>query len=139
MLKAPALPCGVKLVPLHRTSPPELLVAPVSRLKAVLAARVGVPLTSARAAMGNAKASAITAIAIVGIRLSFIAPPAICCRLPESITERPSFIYAAKRVEMAHWADSAEEKENKPVSVELAWLRTGGRRYGYSQSCGSCR
>src|ERR1017187_3088150 len=115
MLKALAVPCGVIVVPLHKMSPPELLVAPVSRLKAVLAARVGVPVTSARAAMGNAKASAITVIAVVEIRLSFIAPPAICFRLPESIAERPSFIYAVKRVETAHPAQSAEAKEDKPV------------------------
>jgi hypothetical protein len=58
-------------------------------------------------------------IAIIGIRLSFIAPPVRLSRLPESIPEKPSFIYAAKRVEMAHPAQSAEAKENKPVGTSI--------------------
>src|ERR1039458_9685249 len=94
---AAALPCGVIVVPLHRMSRPEVLVAPVSRFKAVPADRVGLPVTSARAAMGNARASAITVIAIVGIRLSFIAPPAILSRLPQSIPGKLSLMYADRQ------------------------------------------
>src|SRR5437588_85821 len=65
------------VLPFQSMSPPEDAVAPVSRFSAVLAASVGVPFTSAQAAMGNVNARMATVVVFsrvfnVLLRLCFV-------------------------------------------------------------------
>jgi argininosuccinate lyase len=74
MLNAAALPCGVMLVALQKISPPVDDVAPVSRLKDVLAGNVGVPFRFAHAVTGSANARMTSALLIqseLNMRSSF--------------------------------------------------------------------
>jgi hypothetical protein len=59
-----AAPCGVRLLPFQRMSPPEEAVTSVSRFSDWVAVRVLVSLTSAKVAMGKARARAVQPIRV---------------------------------------------------------------------------
>jgi hypothetical protein len=65
------------MVPFHRRSPPEALVVPVSRFKAVVACRVGLPVTSERAIIGNVEAKIANNIA--GRLDKMVSPCEVAC------------------------------------------------------------
>jgi hypothetical protein len=80
----------------------------------VPAARVGVPVTSAKAATGNARANAITAIAIVEIRLGFIFSSDPVFQTASEYTRKAAFYLRSQAgCQAGGNSSSGQECENK--------------------------